>query len=458
VSVFVPYSDLWAEVVQHDIAAERRAFTAEIAEVLRRDADVVLARAFSSSPDGAAAGREAAALDPHVVLVIQTMGTQPAFTLAALDQLSGLPVVVWWAQTMETSTSSFDHAADVAEGGAVGTPMLTNMLVRRRTSFQLVEGHYASTETIAEVGEVLSIAGAAARLRRARIGRVGFPIDGYACVDADETSLRESLVGEFIHIEPSEVRQRFLDVDEESIALLAASVRTSFDVATTVETDGFERSIRFAVAIRQLCNDHELDGGIMNCHVPELRFNADVGVTPCFGLGVSTTAGIPWTCAGDMLTIVPMLSLKLLGEGGVYHELEARDPSTLEFVIANTGEHDLAMAGDERPSVVRNDWFAGDPRCGVCACYSLRPGPAALVGFTQIGTSHRFIVARGAITGRGWPNVGTVNGAFTFESGRPGWIRWCEAGVNHHSALTSATAVSKLERLCRLLDVELVVV
>lgn len=450
----MPYSTLWSDAVQHDIGAERREFAQKIAHSLEREVDVVSVAAISSRPEGTEAGQGARRSLAEVVLVVETMGTQPAFTLAALSELPGVPVVVWCVLGGERVLDAFDHAAIVTEGGTVGTPMLTNVLVRRRVQFQLVQGLSGERETLASVRQALQVGAAATRLRRARIGRVGRPIDGYDCVDADEGRLVASLVGEIVHIEPAEIRRRFLDVDAGSTARLTSDVQSAFDIATDVSADTLSRTMRFAAAIDHLCVEQRLDAGVMNCHVPEIRFSEDVGIAPCFGLGRSTTDGVPWTCAGDLLTVIPMLALKLLGEASIYHELEAFDRQTLEFVIANTGEHDLALAGPERPALVRNKWFAADLRCGACAAFSVSPGPAALVGFTQLDDVHRFIVARGEITGRTWPAVGTVNGAFRFDAGPEAWLRWCESGVNHHSALTAAAAVPKLERLCRLLDAE----
>ena len=153
-------------------------------------------------------------------------GTQPAFTLAALAELTHLPVVVWWAQRMRTIPDDFDHAGIVDEGGAVGTPMLPNVLVRRHVPFQLTVGPIDDKGTLELLRDSLVCAAAPIRLRRSRIGRVGDPIDGYDCVDADETHLVDKIVGEIVHIEPSEIaRRRFLAIDDEAVASLDAEVQ-----------------------------------------------------------------------------------------------------------------------------------------------------------------------------------------------------------------------------------------
>ena len=455
IALFVPYSKLWEDTVGYDVQRHRAALADGLAKAVAADADVVASAAIATRDEGAAAGKLASAARAEAVVVAQTMGVQPAFMLSALDELRGLPVVVWWVQRAVELGEDFDHAAIVDEGGAVGTPMLTNVLTRRRMPFQLVVGRSTDRETVAQLVEAIQVGVAASRLSRARGGRVGEPIDGYDCV-ATKPSVLETLIGTVVEIAPAEIRRSYAMTEPAVVTRMAEDVRVALDVSPNVSGEGFLRSLRLAAAMDDICREFRLDAGAMNCHVPEIRFGEEIGVTPCFALGQLTTRGIPWTCAGDVLTVIPMLALKLLGEACLYHELEAYDQATGEFVVANTGEHDLALAGAGRIQLVRNEWFANDRFCGVCACFQLRPGPAALVGFTEIDGVHRFVVAPGEVTTTSWPKLATVNGSFRFSGGLPSWVRWCEAGVNHHSALTSASAVPKLARMLRLLDVELV--
>jgi L-arabinose isomerase len=174
---------------------------------------------------------------------------------------------------------------------------------------------------------------------------------------------------------------------------------------------------------------------------------------------------MPWTCTGDIVTAVAMLTVKYLGGAALYHELETVDYATGEVVIANSGEHDLAwLAPGERPRLRRNGWFCDkDPRCGVCAVFEPEPGPATLVGFTpspSAGGGFRYVAARGELTSRRFPATGTVNAAFRFASGpvEEAWTRWVMAGVNHHSAATVGDVAAEVAAVARHLGVEAVVI
>jgi L-arabinose isomerase len=91
------------------------------------------------------------------------------------------------------------------------------------------------------------------------------------------------------------------------------------------------------------------------------------------------------------------------------------------------------------------------------------PGPATLVGFTphpRARGGFRYVVARGDLTERTFPETGTVNGAFRFRDGpvEAAWARWASAGVNHHSSATPGDLADDVARVATLLGIEAVIV
>jgi L-arabinose isomerase len=432
VALVEPYWDFWERSVPFDVRADREAMGQQVRHAL--DVEWV-------EPEAADAA-----------LVLQTMATPPAWTL---PELGALPVVVWAAHRGGRSLADgFDHGAITSEGATVGAPMLTSLLVRAGRPFEIVLGRIDDAEAQGEVASALAGACAAHRLGRARIGRVGRPLDGYDSVDTDDGLLRRATGIELVAIEPAELRELYLGVGDERVRDLERETRAAYDVE--IEGDGLERSLRAACAVDDLVARHRLDAGALNCHVPEIRFGEEIGITPCFALGRSTTAGVPWTCVGDVLTAVAMLAGKLLGGAAQYHELEAVDYDTGELVLASSGEFDLGLAPAARPRLIANDWFATDPRRGACACFSAPAGPATLIGFAQVREGYRLIAAQGDFTGRELQATGTANGGFRFAAGLDGWTAWCRAGASHHSSATPGAFGPRVQALGRFLGVEAV--
>ena len=231
------------------------------------------------------------------------------------------------------------------------------------------------------------------------------------------------------------------------------------------EGESLDRSLRAALALEAVVDDHGLDGGAFNCHVPQFRFGEPIGIAPCWGLGRLTSGGRPFTCTGDILTAVAMLTTKRLGGAAVYHEIEAIDYATGEVVIANSGEHDLAwLAPGERPRLRRNGWFCGkDPHCGVCAVVRARSGAGdagrvhaapTLAGRLPLcrraRRADRAAVPRDRHRQRRIPVRG--------RTGRGGLGALGGAGVNHHSSATPGDLAADVVAVAGHLGIEAVVV
>lgn len=465
-AVLHPYWSLWEHTAGPTFRADRMALARSVAVELSDAIEPVLVAEVASAEDGAAVGRSLADLAADVVLVLQSMAAPAAWTMAALDALPRAPVVIWALHETGLVAGDFDHGSITTQGATVGAPMVSNLLSRTGRPFELVLARRSDPDGLRRVRRALRLAGVATAIGASRIGRIGRPVDGYAHVDVDDDALRSATGIELVPIHPDEVVERYGSVDETRVAALEAEVRRDWDCAPDVADDGsLDRSLRAALALEAVADDHRLDAGAFNCHVPQFRFGEPIGIAPCWGLGRLTSAGRPFTCTGDVVTAVAMLTTKRLGGAAVYHEIEAIDYATGEVVIANSGEHDLAwLAPGERPRLRRNGWFYGrDPHCGVCATFEPAPGPATLVGFTPHAEARggfRYIVARGELTERRFPETGTVNGAFRFSDGpvEAAWARWANAGVNHHSSATPGDYAADVQTVARHLGIEAVVV
>jgi L-arabinose isomerase len=466
-----PWWDLWAHTAPAGFRESRMDLARSVADGLAdayRIAGVVEA---PSVEDGARSGAALAlgALEEgpiDAILVLQTMAVPVGYTLALLDALPAVPVVVWAAHETGLVGGAFDHASITTQGATVGAPMLGNMLARTRRPFELVLGRLGDEVVVGRVRDALRIGSIAAGIRRARLGRIGRPIPGYLHVDVPDGELRAGTGIEAVSIEPDEVVDAWRAVSPGRIQALDGEVRDTWTFDGDVEAhQSLERSLRAALALEDVVVRHRLDGGAFNCHVPQFRFGDEIGIAPCWGLGRLTTMGVPFTCTGDILTAVAMLVTKRLGGAALYHEIEAIDYATGEVVIANSGEHDLAwLDPGDRPRMRRNGWFCGtDPRCGVCAVIEPRAGPATLVGFTPHPDARggfRLVAARGDLTHRRFPETGTANGAFRFRHGtvEEAWVRWAATGVNHHSSATPRDLSTDVARIAGQLGIEAILV
>ena len=463
-AVVSPYWTFWeASAGGPALRDDRRRLLAEAVEALHRSAGAggieVACEGLLDSPETGDAMADGVAAELDVIVVVICMAAPPTHGLAFLDRFASVPVVVWSVQRSRNIRAGFDASDITSAGTAVGTPQLTNMLARSGRPHEIVVGALDDEACHGRLARAVHVAATASALRRARIARVGQPPPGYACVDTDAGTLRQATGIDLVDVDPADLRRRWCAVDESSTDRLQREVEAAAEVAVAWDTAG-RRSLAGAAALEALDDELGIAAGAMNCHVPELRFGTEVGVTPCYGLGRETSRGIPWTCAGDVVTAVAMLAGKRLGGAALYHELEVMDFDTDEVAIANSGEHDLAWCpAGRRPRLQPNPWYTDDPLTGASVWFELPPGPASLIGFTPHAaepSGYRFIVAEGHITERSLPQSPTVGGVFRF-AGDAGvaesWRAWAAAGVNHHSACSPGHLARDVATVARHLGV-----
>jgi L-arabinose isomerase len=451
VAVIHPYWDFWESSVAGSLRADRSALLQRASDHLAGEFDVVASALVSSSAEASATLQDCAAAD--AIVIISSMAVPPSTGMALLSVLPGTPVVIWAVSDADSLPAGFSHSDITSQGATVGAPMLASALARAGRPFDLV---VSTLETPARIDGAVRSAAAAGRVRQARVLSIGEHIPGYTTVVPPAGTI-EGLGPTIVHVKPEDLVRLTSEVPERTVGEFTAQVTAQFAIDTSVDSRALDQVVRAEAALRTLISQNRASAGALNCHVAALRPNADFGVAPCLALGRLTTEGIPWTCTGDVLTAIAMLAVQSLGHPTLYHEIEAVDHTTNEAILANTGEHDLRLLGEDQAELVPNVWYPNDPLAAPCARFSIPLGPASLVGFVYAPEA-RFVVAEGAFTGRTSPATGTPNAGFRFASGPVGeaWARWGRAGVLHHSAATNAHVATEIERLAHHMGVSFI--
>ena len=269
-----PYWTLWEHTAGPTFRADRLALARAVAADLEDVAETVaVARAGVRQRTVRRSAGELAGLGVDALLVVQTMAVPAAWTMAAIEALPGVPVVVWALHETGLVDGAFDHGSITTQGATVGAPMLGNLLSRADRPFELVLGPpRRSGDDGAASGPRSGWPGSPAASPGRGSGRIGRPLDGYAHVDVDDAALRAATGIELVPIEPDEVVDAFRAVADADVRALEADVRRDWTFEAEPLPDDLDRSLRAALALEAVVDAHGLDGGAFNCHVPQFRF------------------------------------------------------------------------------------------------------------------------------------------------------------------------------------------
>jgi L-arabinose isomerase len=377
------------------------------------------------------------------------MAASPGALLDFLATFPTTPVVIWAAYLGLGVDRDLTHEGITLRGGTVGVPMIGAAFTRAGRAYDVVAGEIRDPSRI---GDAVRRATAAGAVRRARLAIIGSTIPGYEWERVADAELAR--IG--IEVVTSDAASF---ADRVGSASVVPALAAGFDVAADVDERALDTALRYTAALQAYVADERLSAGTLNCHVAELRLGSGIGAAPCFALGKSTSAGVPWTCTGDVATSLAMLLVSSLGAPTLYHEIEALDELSDEAILANSGEHDARFAAATPKRIIANPWFPRDPSTA-SALFSIAPGPASLVAVVSTPTGLTVVVAEGRFTERTAPNSGTMNAAFEFAVGpiAEAWQRWSLAGVGHHSCATDRHIAADLEAVCRHLGLGFVAV
>jgi L-arabinose isomerase len=116
--------------------------------------------------------------------------------------------------------------------------------------------------------------------------------------------------------------------------------------------------------------------------------------------------------------------------------------------------------GDKQPILRGMKLFHGKAGAGVSVEFNVKNGPVTMLGVTQTGAGKlKLVAAEGESVPGPILQIGNTNTRVRFAL-PPGEFgqRWTETGSTHHFALGVGHQLHKIEKLAKLLDLELDVV
>jgi len=448
--VVMPYWSFFEESTTLDLRRDREMLLRHVVDSVSAAGVAVGSAALLESVADADVALSRAERQPVDVLVVaSSMAAPPSPVLHLIRGLPAKPLVIWPCAWPARRLDGFSHADIVERGATVGTPMITSVLVRESRTFAVLPVDLDVDQPGPALAEEIAAAVTASRLRRARVARIGEPLSGYESLVVEDDVLEAGTGVCVVRLEESEFTASYERVSSSRARVRAQGISES--AVIDCEEDLLLVAARSVEALESLVAVRGLDAGTLNCHCPGIRQSPEVAHAPCLALGTSTSRGVPWTCTGDVLTAVAMLLTSLVSGTSLYHEIEAFDPSSGEFVLANSGEHDTRWS-EQQPRIVPSPWWSRS----VCAVHPVTPGPATLVALCRTPDGLRLVTAEGSVTVDSEPATGTTSARFRWrgDQATAGWSRWVESGAGHHAALGRGHLAGQLGRVAHHLGLD----
>lgn len=442
IALLAGYMPYFEEVMPADYRAGRDAWGRAAADRLKGLGEIYYSGLILDHESGHRVARELKQFRPDAIVLAPTMAAPAGYQWTAIRDQTKTPILLWNIHGLHTIDQSYTAESIVPNSANVGCMMINNIMRREGRFADVVTGHVDDPAMLEEARSRIRAAALAGRLRRARFGVLGKPLDGYINVEADAGALKGAIGADLVEIGVAEFTDAYRSAAVSDIDSLEGEFRARYRVAVPDRSE-WRDSLRLCVALATIAQRHGLSGGTFNCRYEFSVQNPAIGLIGCLANAYLTTAGLPFTCTGDIITAIAMYLGKQAGGDAYYCELDTIDYARDMVLCANTGEGDFCQSADPAGCCIRpSGRESGRIARGCNILYPMPERAGTAIAFTPRANSrggHAIIAAEGRISGTPPSGLGLPSLYFKFDSGAtaPAISRWIAAGATHHACVSS---------------------
>jgi L-arabinose isomerase len=353
-------------------------------------------------------------------------------------------------------------------GAAMTAPEVSCAFQRCGLPFNCVVGGDFQDEVWSQVKEWVEAAATKRALMDSRLGYLGHFYPGMLDMYTDFTMHQGGFGAHVELLEMCDLAHRAREVTEAQVDAKVEETRHMFlmpppgydAVTEQVEPEELRYAARVACAEDKLAADFALDGLAYYYRGWADNEYERIGAAMILGNSLLTARGIPCAGEADLKTCVAMFIQEHFNAGGSFCELYLLDFEGGFVVAGHDGPGHIGI-GDKQPILRGMKLFHGKAGRGVSVEFNVKNGPVTMLGVTQTRDGRfKFVAAQGESVPGPILQIGNTNTRVKFGDMRPEQFgqAWTETGSTHHFALGVGHQLGKIEKLAKLLNIELAVV
>lgn len=423
----------------------KKLFESSLRSLSRMDVELV------HGPDLTVTEQDAEALverfiDQRVDVIVVQYGTFALGTLIPIfaDRLTA-PIVLWGVPEPTLD------GPKLRSNSFCGINMNAHTLMRLGRKYDYI--FCGPDEAPAALTPIFRVIHCLRRLRRVRLGLVGYRVPGFYTSTFDEMGLRRLLGVEVHHVTTAEL----FDVARATALELRRAEATAIR-ATAAGCDVTDAELDQAgglmLAFRDMAERHRLSGFAVKCW-PE--FTAHYGIMPCSTISRLNDEGLLTACEGDIYGTVTMLMANYLcGRPAMFADFIAIDDERNEGLAWHCGSAGTCLkAADADNRLGKHATVEGGGKRGVTVNFPVAgEGPVTMArlgvgprGMRLFFVGGQSVPTRANLPGNCW--------AVRFDSPvRRVVDTVIGQGLEHHTALVHADIRDDLRRVARWLDLD----
>jgi len=384
--------------------------------------------------------------DQRVDVILVQYGTFALGTLIPIfaDRLSA-PIVLWG---VPEPTLEGDK---LRSNSFCGINMNAHTLMRLGRKYDYI--FCGPEEAPAALASSFRVIHCLKRLRRVRLGLVGYRVPGFYTSTFDEMGLRRLLGVEVHHVTMAELLDTARAIEPARRKKEAQAIRATARVCQVTD-DELDKAGGLMLAFHDIAAKNRLNGFAVKCW-PE--FVPHYGIMPCSTISRLNDVGLLTACEGDIYGTVSMLIANYLsGRHAMFADFVAIDEQKNEGLAWHCGSAPTClMDKDACNTLGKHPTVEGGNKRGVNVSFNIAgQGPVTMLRLSVGPRGMRMFLVGGQST---VPSAKLPGNCWAVRFDVP--VRKLVdviigQGMEHHTALVHADIRDDLRRLARWLDLE----
>jgi len=343
----------------------------------------------------------------------------------------------------------------LAHCNACPVPEIANVFHRARVSFHQVTGLLRDDPLgWGEIADWIAAARVANVMFHNRLGLMGNYYGGMLDIYSDLTQQCAAFGGHVEIIEVDELTALRRTVKAAEVTARVADFHEAFDVQPGCSTQELERAARTSVALDRLAAERDL--GSLAYYYRGRGANGDTLSSIILGNSLLTARGIPVAGEYEVKNAQAMKIMDTFGAGGSFTEYYAMDFDDDVALMGHDGPGHIAIA-QGKPKVRPLKVYHGKAGRGLSVEMAVKHGPVTLLSVVQGAEDKlKLQVAEGESVPGPILEIGNTNSRYRFAIGVRRFVNeWNAQGPAHHCAVGVGHIAHKIEKLGRLLGLEM---
>jgi L-arabinose isomerase len=345
----------------------------------------------------------------------------------------------------------------LAHCGACPVPELANVFRRSGVAFHQITGMlHGDAHVEREIADWIDAARVAHVMAHNRLGIMGHYYNGMLDIYSDLTAQTAAFGTHIEIVEIDELARLRRELADEEITASLATMKAEFNIDADCDPAELRRAAATAVALRKFVDNKKLGSLAYYYESTPGHEYEDVITSVIVGSSLLTAQGVPVAGEYEVKNAQAMKIMDTFGVGGSFTEYYAMDFVEDVVLMGHDGPGHIKVAEGKtkiRPLKV----YHGKVGSGVSVEMSVRHGPVTLLSVIERQGRIVLICAEGQSVAGPILEIGNTNSRYKFEIGARRFVEdWNAEGPAHHCAVGVGHIATKIEKLGKLLDIEVV--